>query len=263
MRKKLAFMAAAVGLSATSAGAQTIVLEGSDATSFHGDEAYSSQLFNYLKDGSSKPVVVFGSVSIDGAPADTVYTTNLSSLSIADYSALYVQSPGGCCDQNRTGALTYESQIAAFLSAGGSLAIQDYQGGDWGSILGFNAPLSVIGGLGGGAGGPGCFDTEVITAAGLAAGFTQPAISGCWGHQAYDLAYFAPLGFNNLISSGPQFASLGSGNWSSFMAKGGTLGTIGGVPEPGTWAMMLIGFGGIGFSMRRKKAHDFRRSQAA
>lgn len=253
MRKFVVLAAVAAGLCSTPTWAQTIVLEGSDATSFHGDEAYSSQLFNYLRDGSPKPVVVFGSVPIEGAPDGTVYTTNLSSLSFGDYSALYIQSPGGCCSQNRSGALTYQSQISTFLSAGGSLAIQDYQGGDWGAILGFNAPSSVIGGLGGGAGGPSCFDTEVITPAGLAAGFTQPAVSGCWGHQAYDMAYFAPLGFNNLISSGPQFASLGSGNWSSFMAKGGTLGSIGAVPEPGTWAMMLVGFGAIGASMRRRR----------
>ena len=30
-------------------------------------------------------------------------------------------------------------------------------------------------------------------------------------------------------------------------------GTIGAVPEPGTWAMMLLGFGAIGFSMRRRR----------
>ena len=27
------------------------------------------------------------------------------------------------------------------------------------------------------------------------------------------------------------------------------------VPEPGTWAMMLVGFGGIGFTLRRRRAH--------
>jgi len=27
----------------------------------------------------------------------------------------------------------------------------------------------------------------------------------------------------------------------------------GGVPEPATWAMMLLGFGGIGYSMRRRR----------
>ena len=31
------------------------------------------------------------------------------------------------------------------------------------------------------------------------------------------------------------------------------LATISGVPEPSTWAMMLIGFGAIGFAMRRQK----------
>ena len=29
---------------------------------------------------------------------------------------------------------------------------------------------------------------------------------------------------------------------------------VGGVPEPATWAMMLLGFGAIGFSMRRRRA---------
>lgn len=31
-------------------------------------------------------------------------------------------------------------------------------------------------------------------------------------------------------------------------------GIIAAVPEPATWAMMLVGFGGIGFSMRRKRS---------
>jgi hypothetical protein len=31
---------------------------------------------------------------------------------------------------------------------------------------------------------------------------------------------------------------------------------VGSVPEPGTWAMMLLGFGAIGFSMRRRRAAE-------
>jgi hypothetical protein len=27
----------------------------------------------------------------------------------------------------------------------------------------------------------------------------------------------------------------------------------GAIPEPGTWAMMLMGFGAVGFAMRRRK----------
>jgi hypothetical protein len=35
------------------------------------------------------------------------------------------------------------------------------------------------------------------------------------------------------------------------------------VPEPGTWAMMLIGFGGIGYSMRRRRKTSALLPQAA
>ena len=37
-----------------------------------------------------------------------------------------------------------------------------------------------------------------------------------------------------------------------FYKEGGPVGQA--VPEPATWAMMLIGFGGIGFQMRRRRA---------
>jgi len=31
-------------------------------------------------------------------------------------------------------------------------------------------------------------------------------------------------------------------------------GTFGAVPEPSTWAMMLLGFGGMGMTMRRRRS---------
>lgn len=37
---------------------------------------------------------------------------------------------------------------------------------------------------------------------------------------------------------------------------------VGPVPEPGTWAMMLLGFGAIGFAMRRRPSRSFRLAQA-
>jgi hypothetical protein len=37
--------------------------------------------------------------------------------------------------------------------------------------------------------------------------------------------------------------------------------TLGAIPEPGTWAMMLMGFGAVGYSMRRRKL-TYRRAQA-
>ena len=33
----------------------------------------------------------------------------------------------------------------------------------------------------------------------------------------------------------------------------GLLAQVAGVPEPGTWAMMLLGFGAVGFAMRRRR----------
>ncbi len=42
-----------------------------------------------------------------------------------------------------------------------------------------------------------------------------------------------------------------------------TFAAVSGVPEPGTWAMMLLGFGGVGFSMRRRKRTDVRLMQVA
>ena len=39
--------------------------------------------------------------------------------------------------------------------------------------------------------------------------------------------------------------------------------TTGAVPEPGTWAMMLLGFGAVGFTMRRQRKQDGRFLQIA
>ena len=39
---------------------------------------------------------------------------------------------------------------------------------------------------------------------------------------------------------------------SALLPLGGTV-TINAVPEPGTWAMMLIGFGAVGFALRRRR----------
>ena len=47
-------------------------------------------------------------------------------------------------------------------------------------------------------------------------------------------------------------ASVAPGPLSSFGASEARR-SVGAVPEPATWAMMLLGFGGIGFAMRRRR----------
>jgi hypothetical protein len=54
-----------------------------------------------------------------------------------------------------------------------------------------------------------------------------------------------------------------NGGFDSFKQLRLQLGAATAVPEPATWAMMLLGFGGIGFTMRRGKKQNGRLLQVA
>jgi hypothetical protein len=55
-----------------------------------------------------------------------------------------------------------------------------------------------------------------------------------------------------------SFTAVSTGSFASDIASGGGAG----VPEPATWAVMLIGFGGIGAAIRRGRAKTLARSLA-
>jgi hypothetical protein len=61
-------------------------------------------------------------------------------------------------------------------------------------------------------------------------------------------------GATNTISVTGNAASSTNGSLSGQLSFGTT--SVPGVPEPATWGMMLIGFGGVGFGLRRRKASD-------
>jgi hypothetical protein len=254
-------MAAVAGAAHASPG--FIALEGSDATALHMDPQYTPQLFKYLQGSSSLNVLVYnpaGAIDLSGISGG-VGTTNVNSLSgvtLSDYSAIYIESAYGCCTADNTALNGYGSAVSAFIAGGGNLSIENYIGGDYdGVVPGGNAPAGAIEGYtalnGGVGGGPICTDGEVTTALGMAKGFTQPPVDGCWSHQAYELSYWGGLGYVDLIHSSPEYYfGDNTNNGSSFLALGGTLGSPR-APEPDTWALMIIGLMGVGAMLRALK----------
>jgi len=240
------------GASAAQAAAGFVALEGSDATALHADMAYTMQLFSYLKGSSSLPVLVLGSVDLSAiAGVPTTLVGSLAGVTLSNYSALYVEAPGGCCTSNPAAVNGFGAAINAFIAAGGNFSIENYMGGDFDG--------TVPGGAGqtGGFGsstiwGTDCTDNEVVNANGIAKGFSQPAVLHCWTHQGYQNSYWLPLGYISLIDADPAFHYAdGTNKGSSFLAFGGTLGAPTGVPEPLTLSLFGAGLAGA-YAMRRK-----------
>lgn len=253
----IAVALAAVLASPALAAPGFVALEGSDATTFHHDAQYSTQLFSYLKGASSKSVLIYnqsGTYNIDGSTGQTnAYTTTLAGVTLSDYSALYIQTPGTCCSADNSVLNGYGASVTAFIAAGGNLSIGNYNGGGYDGVVvgGAAAPVGSITGVGTPFG-PFCTDNETVTAAGIAKGFTQPPVDGCWSHQGYQSSYWEALGYSNLIASSTEYTYAdGTHLGSSFLALGGTLGSSG-TPEPATWGLLLVGFGGVGTMMRRR-----------
>jgi hypothetical protein len=80
----------------------------------------------------------------------------------------------------------------------------------------------------------------------------QQFSDGCAGDPNGQYCNWTPLG----VTFAGTAMSVDFGGTANFIVFDDiTLGsaTPGSVPEPGTWAMMLLGFGGIGLSMRRRR----------
>ncbi|HEV2044382.1 MAG TPA: CHRD domain-containing protein, partial [Sphingomicrobium sp.] len=106
-------------------------------------------------------------------------------------------------------------------------------------------------------------------------GFPLGVTSGSY-NNSFDLtlasswnpAFITANGGNTAGAEAAFFAGLQTGraylNVHTNFAPGGEIrGNLAAVPEPATWAMMLLGFGAIGFALRRRKRTELTFRQAS
>ncbi len=220
IRSALAVTVALAGLSFAAPASATglLILEGSDAQTFHGLDPYSTNFLNGMAtySGSSLPIAILG---YDPVGTPTVGKASLGGVipdlatMLASYSGIYLDESGSCCSEPSLSA-TDQATLVSFLAAGRSVAIEDYQGGaQFDSIIG-NTGASAglanahVAGYGGGYGGLGsCFDGNIVAPGGAAYGLGPvgsgvPNI-GCFGHQAYEASFFDTLGLTTYIVTTP------------------------------------------------------------
>jgi len=272
------------------AQAGTIILEGSDAVGFHCEGgnaaacAYTAQLWEAVDGSTGAPIAVFGTP--DGAPITsqgaTVDGLGVTPIPIVDegevgvstvgslngFAAVYLLATDGCCTEDDTlvdgtlsGSQTADqTAIMNYLASGGTVVIENYIGGeDWNfavdpTSLSTNLNAFVAGVGGGQSSSLSCDDGETVTALGLTNGFTQPAVMGCWTHQAYDQSVFSPLGFTESFFTSPADGDYsGVGPYSSLLSDGNTLSAPPTTtPEPASMLLMGSGLAALGFMARRR-----------
>jgi PEP-CTERM motif-containing protein len=82
---------------------------------------------------------------------------------------------------------------------------------------------------------------------------TGSATDGDLAQNSFRLNW-AGIGFDPAVNDTYSATLTAGGHSLTAYAKLGTGAPVPGVPEPATWAMMLLGFGAVGFAMRRKSS---------
>ena len=93
-----------------------------------------------------------------------------------------------------------------------------------------------------------CFTTHNCTGGGSEGLGNGQSSSGSFS-LTFGTTNLTTLTLNNIVV---RYQAVDAPGFNSVSATGRVITTA--VPEPGTWAMMLLGFGAIGFSMRRRRA---------
>jgi hypothetical protein len=212
--KALVFAAAAMG--ATAANATVSV------SAVQGNPVYSGPAVTYDFD-SSTPVTIGGGIRGPGTTANA-----------------YAQ-PIGSTGQYFTVGPSTSTPGTVLLGAVGPLVSLSFI---WGSIDTFNSLTFTDA-----AGNPLLGSQYTFTGSQIAALVPAPANGSQVLNAQNPIVTFLFSGLDQTLVGGFQMSS----GQNAFEIDNIAL-TTGGVPEPSTWAMMLLGFGAIGFTIRRRKS---------
>lgn len=223
-----------------------IILEGSDVISeaVHlGGGTYRDELWTAIGGDDPRPILIVG-----GGYTGSYVLSNTHAV-VNSYADLGLTPPTLPPDLTAYVALYFtsftqipylplltgnEAAVAAYVAAGGTVVIADYNGDPaWDFLVGAGgvgkahvagvvnhvppSPNFFVGGVGPFSLGAAGSDQETPTAAGLAAGFTQPPVEGYWEHQGYEMPFFGALGFNTSFMTAPDLVVLYGGTWSSLL----------------------------------------------
>lgn len=248
----VAALAGLAGSQVANAASGVTFLIGSDVVSFHGDASYINPFVDQMANFGGKKLLFVGDVGSTNYTNGNVAISFINSTtwnagaSLAAFSGVYFDSPGGCCsDPGPTLAAGTAASIASFVAGGGSLGVGDYAGDSfWDSILGFTGGPGVTTGVGGVI----CEDPGVSTPGGLAFGFNASYSEGCFIHQTYSPAFWAAKGYFALQTDGASGSGF-NGDWVT-MATG----FVNPAPEPGSIALVGLALAAGAAGLKRRKA---------
>ena len=277
MRRYVSAVAAAAALTLTAGAAQAgeIFITGHDPD-FHAQGQLSGQnqlnvALNFVtngtyNDGSTKFLWVeshdpIGSghrrgydglsfIGVGSGNVDWVDAAGLAGVDFSDYSAIVVASSfGGMLTTAEINALIARSaDIKSFVNAGGGVAaFAECFLGDLGcggsetvtigtQLFGF-LPVNVSA--------VATVAPYTLTPFGLGLGLTESDVDDCCTHNSFS------------ATGGLQLVDFDQNGVATTLAGNVRIGGGGfeGIPEPGAWALMLLGFGGIGALLRSRRRY--------